>query len=129
MTNGWQVYTNRSGERLTVTVNVGSEEKDKIYIKTSLSLNTWHHFALTFKSNEYMRLYLDGELKKEVKDVGEYKNFSAEPIMFLGCWSLSKEHPKWFSGFCGMLDEIKIYDEALSSEKILKHYQEFTSAA
>lgn len=125
MKEGFNLYI--SGKNLLALVAKGNKGwKEYFSVGTPVSLNTWHYFALTFKSNEYMRLYLDGELKKEIKEVGEYIPFIPFRIYAnFGYWRTTRGEDgkyRYFHGFCGMLDEIKIYDEALSSEEILKHY-------
>ena len=114
---GFDIYIRPGGRALQVALH----SKKRKHLTTSISLNTWHHFAFTFKSLEYMRLYLDGKLVGENKSVEKYLR---SRIHGIGFW---RANPSYYHGFCGMLDELKMYDEVLSSEEILKHYQEVKS--
>lgn len=77
------------------------------YYNSSLGLQ-WHHLALTYNGIT-IRLYVDGALVNE----------TSYPLHRI---ALTKA-PLYFGRFyCGYIDEISIYDKALTQEQILNHF-------
>jgi len=76
------------------------------YYNNSLGLS-WHHFALTYDGMS-IRLYVDGIKVNETIYLYHRIKLTKEPLYF-GRY------------FCGFLDEIAIYDKALTQQQIQKH--------
>ena len=76
-----------------------------------LGVNEWHHISATF-SVQVLKLYVDGVL------MASYTGTSAGPIktstlpLFLG------GNPLWGEFFAGVLDDVKIYNRALTQAEI-----------
>ncbi len=86
-----------------------------------LSLNQWYHLGATFDGN-VMKLYVDGSLAGSTN----FSGVIGTPSSFdtaLGGLGLN---PEKFN-FTGLLDEIRIYDEALDEIKIQKIMDETRS--
>jgi len=83
---------------------------DSNIISTSkMDDNQWHHVAVVFKPGvRTMELYTDGVLQRSVISDGDF-TASTTPIKF---GSAGRDY------FPGMIDEVKIYDRALSEDEI-----------
>ena len=82
--------------------------------------NKFHHIVATFNKN-FLHLYLDGELvnSKSIK-IGE---LSSEPYpVFIGNDNLGSHVSGFDSPFYGIIDEIRIYNYALSASEIENLY-------
>jgi len=81
-----------------------------VYIYHNMSLNNdWHHFALTY-DGMYIRLYVNGTKVTEKSLPYQRIKLTREPLYF-GRF------------FCGFIDEIAIYDKALTQQELLNHVQ------
>jgi hypothetical protein len=91
------------------------------YIKDNMNDGQWHHVAVTVAEadppslNENVTVFTDGEVA-EIHDIG-----------LLGLWPVDTESAmdvKIGSGFNGALDDVRIYDRALSTEQVRALYEE-----
>jgi len=92
--------------------NPGPTGKDN-YIK----LNTWYCIVFTMDSN-FLKLYLDGKLISTEKRTHELG--ANDEDLFLGK-KLNQQYQYWFKG---VMDEIRIYNRALSAEEVAQFYQQ-----
>jgi hypothetical protein len=80
----------------------------------TLSKNTWHQVAFTYKYLQGLRLYVDGALvassKNSAKDFGFIER-GVQPL-YIG----------WFDYYRGMIDEVNIYPKCLSAQQISQDY-------
>ena len=76
-------------------------------------LDTWYHIALTVKANNKIRLYVDGDIKEE-------KSFSGNILQSDNNFKVGTSITEFFNG---TIDEVRIYNRALSADEILLHYQ------
>jgi hypothetical protein len=87
----------------------------------------WHHGAVVYSvQNQYFRLYLDGTLKNSIVDGGEIAVHD-EQASIGGQWYDSKfetgRDPANFDNyFNGIIDEVAVYDRALSAQEIKDLY-------
>ena len=80
----------------------------------ALTLNTWHHFALSISAAE-TKLYIDSALQTEII-TGAGSTCKGTNYIAIG-------RSMWhWNAFDGLIDEVKIYDRALDSDEIKKHY-------
>ena len=107
-----------------ITFNAGDEYKSHSFISAN-SLNTdmlvsqWRHIAVTF-SGETLRMYLDGKKIYDgtlPKDVGRYKTIASNSKPY----TIGRST---YRNFDGSIDEVRIYDVAVSGDKINSIYQE-----
>ena len=73
-----------------------------------VAANGWHHIAATFDGLE-QNTYLDGKLVSTVENTGEM-NINSDPV-YIG----SNGSSRYFNG---LVDDVQIYDVALSAEEI-----------
>jgi len=105
---------------------------DATYFDRDWSVNgqdttEWHHVVVTLKEGEE-NFYADGQLVKSWTDVTGGLNPPANPVAFTIGQSFPNERPgiapaddpaQWAAGyFKGSLDDIKIYDVALSDSQV-----------
>lgn len=81
--------------------------------------NDWHHIALTFDGTTY-KLYYDGEMV--LSEVGAAVDLNTNPLDILIGAGYNAEGTDIFAGhaFNGKLDDVRIYDQALSAAQIKK---------
>ena len=71
--------------------------------------NSWHHFCLTWRADTGLaRLFLDGVLRVELKDVQVGAKIEANGVFQLGRGSSSS------SDFLGQMTGVNVWDSALS---------------
>jgi len=78
----------------------------------------WYHYVGIFKSGEYVQLYINGIIAAEVtENIPQYFNPSSDDL-WIGTRSLSLKPsiPRYF--FEGSIDDIRIYNRALSDHDV-----------
>jgi len=85
-----------------------------------LQPEAWYHLAATYDGRHH-RLYVDGLLHDTRS--GSLRKHSEEPL-FVG----RKGSEEWDFTFRGVLDDVRIYNRALSGEEIARLYRETPSA-
>ena len=83
--------------------------------------NSWNHLALTFDGGT-ITYHLDGRMRRVHSRKFARSNLEGVPLWIGRCQGLGKEF------FKGTMDEIRIYNRALSDEEILAHYKEDAAA-
>jgi len=117
--NRYGVWFRISGDdnRIWVTLGDGSgTADDTLKSETSVGDGNWHHIAFTRNGGSW-KIYVDGaedatDMLHE-NDVAYHVNYDDR---YLGIMS-GMEYP-----FSGIIDEVGIYDRALSAEEIRGHY-------
>lgn len=84
------------------------------YQKAGLSLNRWHHIAAVFDQAQ-LRLYVDGELQA-VKSYSRKNRFNKDVSLRIG----ARTDPPGKECFKGLIDDVAIWDRALTVEEIKK---------
>lgn len=79
----------------------------------------WHHIVGTY-DGEMMKLYVDGELAAANK--GKNPGIPAGKGFWMG---KSEGSVQWTKNahFLGMIDEVRLYDRAISAQEIREHYR------
>jgi len=116
---------------ITCKSDISPELKAKVGPKTGLCLRKWYHLAGVFNSDKGINIYLDGKEVNSVAVQGAVE-FASELDILIGrngkkmapthpvrTWAT---YPSWYS-FDGIMDEIKIYNRALSTEEINRAYR------
>ena len=85
-----------------------------INVENAISPNTWIHVAGTYDGN-IRKAYINGELRAS-KALSLPVHTNNQPL-FIG-----KANPGYYP-FKGAIDDVKIYNRALTPEEILAHYQ------
>jgi len=81
-----------------------------------LSTGVWYHLVGTYDKT-YVRLYINGNLDKSVAATGDI-NSSSVSVKIGAFGNLN------FRFFDGLIDEVRIYSQALSANEIQQHYVE-----
>jgi hypothetical protein len=86
----------------------------------SLEKNKWYHVFVTIEGNNKMNFYLNGSLKDSVNFPGSiwYENVGSNLIISRSGWWADES-----TRFTGQLDEVRIYDRALSQSEIQDLYE------
>ena len=84
----------------------------------TLALGPWHHVAATY-DGQLMRLFIDGEEQGTLERSGAIGPSNAR--FCIGSYGTGNLR----NSFQGVLDEMKIYDRALSAEEVVAHSREY----
>jgi hypothetical protein len=101
-------------QKLQVLVGKGAGSGINKIDGSPLALNDWIHLAVTFKSDE-LAGYINGELDvSQVLTAAPAANVGAA---YIGNWLNTSD--VFVRGFTGKMDDVRIYDEALSAAQIM----------
>jgi len=115
--NRWKASISNNTLRYTLKTNRGIKDLDS----KSLVLNDkWYHFAMVYTGTD-MEIYLDGELDAFVPFTGEIEITAYDLV-------LGKARPDQDFFFEGRLDEIYLFDHALSPTHIKEMYVNIISS-
>lgn len=114
--NRFHLYTDYNVD----SVNLGfdyreADETIHVSCSTFMSISQWHNLTITRQGINY-KVYLDNELINQLTD-----NNASLPTS--EGWMLARNNP-YGQRFKGSLDDIRIYDRALSESEILAIYTE-----
>lgn len=77
----------------------------------------WQHFAIVYKENDYSRIYYNGE---ELADYAGVPSGLLKSTNGFHIASYRNSDGRWYNG---IIDEIYIYDRALTADEILRNYK------
>ncbi|MDD3032913.1 MAG: LamG domain-containing protein [Candidatus Pacebacteria bacterium] len=83
----------------------------------SLSINSWYYFIVTYVPG-YIKTYINGELDASVVKTG---SLAGGGKLIIGGWSSGSALPDR-EFFKGLIDDVRIYDKALSLSEIKQEY-------
>ena len=109
--NDFEFYQKNTNGDLTVRLNDSSI--DRITASGALQADTWSHYTLVGDSSGTYA-YVDGVL---VGSTSYIKGYAAGRDLFIGAY------PNRSWGFNGEMDEVMIFDEALTARQVKKLYQ------
>jgi len=110
---GWELYYAGWNNQLTFRVNINDRVQD-VY-SSPPTLQNWHHIVVTYDGKE-IKLFVDGICKASKPAQGKIATNDRKLII----GRLYDSNPKW--GFKGIIDEVKIYNYALSGGEIAYSY-------
>ncbi len=107
----YAMYARESTNRPSgwIRTNPTSGSSKSVAGTSGLALNTWTHLTTTYDGSN-MRLYVNGSLVRTQATTGTLYN-SGNPLKFGG-------NAVWGEYFAGQLDEIRIYNRALTQTEI-----------
>ncbi|MDY6930665.1 MAG: Ig-like domain-containing protein [Halobacteriota archaeon] len=85
-----------------------------------ISNNTWMHIAAT-SDGETMKIYHNGQVDPNTKSAPSGGIYESSADLHIGRWWDGNDD--WIWPFIGVMDEVKIYNRALSSSEILSDYE------
>ncbi len=106
--NGTALALNVTGQNITATGLTASALED----------GNWHHVAGTYDGTT-VRIYLDGEEIKHGESIATLS--TATPSDFI-IGNLTYSNPEYSEAFDGRIDEVAVWDEAISAATIADHY-------
>ncbi len=74
----------------------------------------WTHVVATFDTSDTLKIYLNGVLN----------NSTAGPTQITGISGVNLRIGAYYGSFNGLIDDVRIYTQALSTSEIQKHYAE-----
>jgi PKD repeat protein len=107
-TASYRIYTNQSGGKPTSIINIGGGMKT-LSGGSTLPLNTWSHVAATYDGST-QKLYVNGALVGSRSQSGSIDTSTGK--LRIGGNSI------WGYFFAGYIDEVRIYNRALSAAEI-----------
>jgi len=110
---GWRILRWGVSAKLTVQINFGDPGPITIEAEGVLGRDKWTHLALSY-DHEYIRVFINGTKIKEVAETRNINYHPTEPMML----GINKD---WF--FDGLMDEVVMYNRALSESEILEIYR------
>lgn len=84
----------------------------------TIELGTWNYVAITY-DGEIMKIYINGELDKEGTPSWSGKSLKLDTKLGIGRIGLNVRYGEPFPG---MIDEVALYNRALSEEEIKKNF-------
>ncbi|MDA3906740.1 MAG: T9SS type A sorting domain-containing protein [Bacteroidales bacterium] len=114
--NRWKASISNNTLRFTINSNQGIKDLDT---KTLLMNDAWYHFAMVYTGTD-MEIYLDGQLDSFAPFTGDIATTTYDLV-------LGKARPDQDFFFEGRLDEIYLFDHALSPTHIKEMYDNLTS--
>lgn len=84
-------------------------------------LNKWYHVVGTYDGS-YLKLYVNGELINSVEASGSMKDYGSD--LFIGRHGNKSEYYNTTFHLPGCIDDVRIYNKALSADEISNLYQE-----
>jgi hypothetical protein len=108
--NGWLLYAGSNGE-VRFGIGQGGVQTNAVSPNYTILLNHWFFLVGTYDSND-VKVYFNGSLMDTTANVGA-------TLDNVGDINISKS-----SSINGMMDDIRIYDRALTQDEILHLYRE-----
>lgn len=115
---GWGLIWHVGDALYTRVYQSDGKEINSGLINDILTVGTWRHIVLT-AGESTVNTYIDGKLKKSVPYDGTVLTYRPDATNNADLL-IGRQTSNFFQG---ILDEIKIYNQALSPEQILEHYQ------
>jgi len=116
---GGYYFSVRNGYPRLYIRNYGGLHQHVLESPIKLTVGSWHHVATTFNSST-IAIYIDGQLRKS-----EAPNISAIGTSTTAQNFLIGVDPRTGTGsfFNGAIDEVAVFNAALSAPTILQHYE------
>jgi hypothetical protein len=112
--DGWAIAISPGSQRIYFD-RVSAGNDDVVISTTATVAGTWYHFAVTY-DGATMRMYVDGALEASTPSPLSIPN-TTYPLR------LGSLDPAPTNLFPGRIDEIAIYDVALTAAQIAEHYR------
>ena len=104
-----------NGDAFMFTVGSASGQEVALLSKTLVKTSVWYHVAAVRGSN-FMQLYVNGQLESQT-NVSFAQNYGTLPLYF------GASHETYWDGkLKGRLDEVSLYNRALSSNEVAAVY-------
>ena len=103
-----------------VDFGLSSDGSDGIWVESSMKVenNTWNHIVAV-SDGETMKIYVNGIQDPNIVDAPKSLHSSNKSLQ-IGAWNYSPNETNTY--FRGIIDELKIYNRALTTDEIQDHY-------
>jgi len=102
--------------RIWTAISDGSFRTEIFTSAGLIKLHKWYHFAVVYDRDANGIVYINGENKKAVDITGSNGSISTDRALRIGTWTPTQRL------FNGKIDEVRIYNRALSEDEIKMHY-------
>jgi hypothetical protein len=128
--DGYRLLIGPYGQ-VSMEVAIDGQWRSATTERETIPLRKWMHIVGTYKANSELKVYVNGELRASSPIIGQMKpakgNFLvgmvASPAKPSDIVSEYGTLPDYF-GLEGILDEVKVYDAALSGDQVKAKYQQ-----
>jgi len=108
--------TSHEGTAGKLILYIGNESKQLLIGKTRVKLKTWYHIVLV-RAGCQVTVYLNGQSTPEIMGKAVVTYSADEEEMFIG------GRNDRFAPLQGKVDEVSLYDRALTAEEIATHFK------
>ncbi len=108
-------YFRINSSKAFVSFIIGSTQRT-LSGNTTLQNNNWYHVVASFDGSK-IRIYVNGKQDVTPATYSGNVNF-ASGLLYFGLWTTTDRRP-----FIGKMDEVRIYDYALSDTEVANHYK------
>jgi len=117
------IFFNYGIGQLTVQLNRGEgvnwDYKNYFSGSQNLYNNLWHHVAATGDRDDFLRFYVNGILQTNQYDISGFGNIDSSSNLFIG-WEEKNPSATYFNG---IIDEVRIYNKALTESEVQALYE------
>ena len=103
--------------RLKFILRIGGNYVDLSSTTNSWTADKWYHIVGTYDGSD-MKIYVNGTLENSKSITGNIETSSYK--LFFGVRAVNNVPTNMF--FNGVIDEVKIYNQALSTSEVVSHY-------
>ena len=105
--------------RIWTAISDGSFRTEIFTSAGLIKLHKWYHFAVVYDRDANGIVYINGENKKAVDITGSNGSISTDRALRIGTWTPTQRL------FNGKIDEVRIYNRALTPKEIQIHFAFF----
>jgi len=125
-------YRLRYNSNSTINLQIGGSNTYSFSTTDTLSSDTWHHIVATIDTNtQNAKIYINGKLSNQgTNTVTDWTVTDGNVKLAIGCiypYATSCTAGTIYA-FNGLIDEVKIYNYALSADQIKQDYNQGSSA-
>ncbi len=121
----YSLFLQPDGKKLWAWYEDSGDAEHELSAPDTLVYNKWYHAAVVLTSDSQYRLYLDGVEKDSSSESAKPPSISN--ILTIGCLTNSGSHPRYEGFFNGAIDEVCIWNRALSANEIWENYNSLIS--
>jgi hypothetical protein len=119
----FRAYNDRNYFRWRIYYFNASDPLEDYYYSVEYNLydgpRSWHHVVCTYESDVGLKIFVDGTQRANATGVGYTENIQA-----VGNGVLDIGYASGSGDFMGVLDEVRIYEDALSSAQVFQRFVE-----
>jgi N-acetylneuraminic acid mutarotase len=118
----YSLFLQPNGKDLWAWYEDSGDSEHELNAPDTLVYNRWYHAAVVLTSDSQYRLFLNGVEKDSSTESAKPPSISN--ILTIGCLTNSGSHPRYEGFFNGIIDEVMVWNKALSEDEIRQQYLE-----